>query len=331
MVLGAGVGTRLEPITNFIPKPLVPIANRPVIDHIITLLRSHGFNQLICNVHYLADQMKQHLSARQDVDIKVHYEEQLSGDAGGVRACREFLQDETFVVIMGDLLTDADLSKVLAEHKRKKAVASIAIKGVHDVSRFGVVVTDANGFIVDFQEKPSRHEARSDDISTGIYILEPEVFKHMPSSGVYGFGRQLFPLLVRRGYPVAGIELSGFWTDIGTLSDYLRANCDAASGAVHIPIDGEKTEIGWVAPGAHVADSCKVEGQVILAANCIVGRSVRLIGNVIIGAGAVIGENSVLEDCVVFPNAQIAAHSRLTSSVVAYERVISCGTAATSA
>jgi mannose-1-phosphate guanylyltransferase len=327
MVLGAGVGSRLEPITNKIPKPLVPIANRPVIDHIISLLDKHGFDELVCNTHHLADCMEQHFQGKSDVSIQLHHESELSGDAGGVRACRAFLQDGTFLVVMGDLLSDVDLSALLAEHKEKKAIATLAVKAVEDVTRFGVVVTDRNGYITAFQEKPSRNEALSNMISTGIYILEPEIFDHIPSDGSYGFGKQLFPDLVKKGLPVLAAEMNGFWTDIGTLSDYLQANCDAASGAVKLPVLGSKTNYGWVCSDAHVHETCHVNGNAIIGAASKLEKGVRLNGDVVIGDKCQIGVNSSLEDCVILPGAIVPAHSHLSNCIVTAHEVIECGEA----
>lgn len=324
MVLGAGVGTRLEPITNYIPKPLVPVGNRPVIDHIVDLLYKHGFDRLICNVHYLSEKMREHFANRPGVDITLMYEEQLTGDAGGVRACRQFLQDDTFVVIMGDLLTDADLGAMLAEHRAKRAVASIGVMSVEDVSRFGVVVRDSKGFIVDFQEKPSKQQARSNQISTGIYILEPEVFNHIPESGSYGFGRQLFPDLVAKNYPVLGIELGSYWTDIGTHADYFKANRDVLMGAVEVPIEGLRSPSGWVSQSAEIDSSCKISGRVLFGKGCLVGAGVELSGTVVVGDDSEIGANSKLDNCVILPGTKVAPHSVVTQSIAGYGTIVSC-------
>src|SRR5271156_5939253 len=178
MVLAAGVGSRLEPLTVQTPKPLVPIANIPVMEHLLKLLKRHDFAEICANVHYLPDQITSYFQDGSSIGIKMHFleEKELSGDAGGVRACHDFLGGTTFVVLMGDLLTDADLTKIVAEHKQKNALATIGLKRVSDVSHFGIAVRDQSGMITAFQEKPQPHEAKSDLASTGIYVLEPEVF-----------------------------------------------------------------------------------------------------------------------------------------------------------
>ncbi len=159
-------------------------------------------------------------------------------------------------------------------------------------------------------------------------MLEPEVFNHIPQTGMYGFGRQLFPLLVERGCPVLGVELTDYWTDIGTLGDYLRANCDAINGLVAVPVKGQKTDFGWIAPDADLDDTCKIEGRLILDSHSKVGRSVRITGSVAIGAGATIADNCSLEDCVIFPGEHVAARSVISRSVVAYGKIVSCASVA---
>lgn len=322
MVLGAGAGTRLDPITRHIPKPLVPIANRPVIDHIIELLHKHGFNQLVCNIHYMADKMESHFKERNS-EITLVHEEQLSGDAGGVRACREFLKDDTFLVIMGDLLTDADLTSMLSAHKKRNSIATIAVKKVEDVSRFGVLVIDEHGLVTDFQEKPAKEEARSNQISTGIYILEPEIFDYIPPEGMYGFGRLLFPDLVQRGLAVNAFEVQGYWTDIGTLSDYFRANCDVLKRQVDVSVPGEKTHFGWAGEGTTIDSTASMQGQIMVGNGGRVEAGASLRGTVIVGDGAVVGKNASLKDCILLPGSSVSENSHIECSIVAETAVAS--------
>ena len=191
MVLAAGVGSRLDPLTSQVPKPLVPVLNVPVIEHIFKLLAKHGITDVCANLHYLSEQIIAYCGngERFGINLTLKPEPKLSGDAGGVRFCREFLEGGTFMVIMGDLLTDADLTSIINTHKSKKALASIAVKAVpnEEVSSFGVVVRNEEGFITGFQEKPKPEEALSNMISTGIYIFEPEVFNYIPKEGDFGF------------------------------------------------------------------------------------------------------------------------------------------------
>jgi mannose-1-phosphate guanylyltransferase len=307
MVLAAGVGSRLDPLTASVPKPSVPVVNRPVMEHLLLLLKRHGITDVCANLHYLPEKLTEYFQDGSPLGMQIlfEYEEKLSGDAGGVRACRKFLEDGTFIVIMGDLITDADLTMLVAEHKKKKAIASIAVKRMDDVTRFGVVVVDDNGFITGFQEKPKAEEALSNLISTGIYIFEPEVFDHIPATGDFGFGKQLFPKLVKEGFPVLGIEIETYWSDVGTIDQYREANLDVLSGLVKIDLGGallSKQESG----GA----------QVLVGKNVSIGKNVTFQGRVVIGDSCVIDSGCVINDSVLWEGAHINANSNVSESVI---------------
>ncbi|MDR3615761.1 MAG: NDP-sugar synthase [Candidatus Obscuribacterales bacterium] len=307
MVLAAGVGSRLDPLTASVPKPSVPVVNKPVMEHLLLLLKRHGITDVCANLHYLPEKLTEYFQDGSPLGMQIlfEYEEKLSGDAGGVRACRKFLEDGTFIVIMGDLITDADLTMLVAEHKKKKAIASIAVKRMEDVTRFGVVVVDDNGFITGFQEKPKAEEALSNLISTGIYIFEPEVFEHIPATGDFGFGKQLFPKLVKEGFPVLGIEIETYWSDVGTIDQYREANLDVLSGLVKIDLGGtllSKKESG----GA----------QVLVGKNVSIGKNVTFQGRVVIGDSCVIDSGCVINDSVLWEGAHIHANSNVSESVI---------------
>lgn len=307
MVLAAGVGSRLDPLTASVPKPSVPVVNKPVMEHLLLLLKKHGITDVCANLHYLPTRLTEYFQDGSSLGMRImfQHEAKLSGDAGGVRACRKFLEDGTFIVIMGDLITDADLTKLVEEHKRKKAIASIAVKRMDDVTRFGVVVTDENGFITGFQEKPKAEEALSNLISTGIYIFEPEVFNHIPTEGDYGFGKQLFPKLVKEGLPVLGIEIETYWSDVGTIEQYREANLDVLSGLVKIDLGGtllSKEQAG--------------DAVVLVGKNVTIGKNVTFKGRVVIGDSCTIEGGSVINDSVVWEGAHIKANSKISDAVI---------------
>lgn len=318
MVLAAGVGSRLDPLTSQLPKPLVPVANRPVMEHILRLLKKHGFEDVVSNLHYLPDKIKGYFGngSSLGMNIDFRFEPELSGDAGGVRACREFFGQETFIVLMGDLLTDADLSRVYAEHKRKGALATIGIKQVDDVSQFGVVLSDKQGFITGFQEKPAAQEALSNYASTGIYVLEPEIFDYMPKTGSYGFGRQLFPSLVKQGLPVLSVDLDSYWSDVGTIHQYRVSNFDALEGAVRVELPLNRTEYGYIAPDAQIDTAAKTDGNLLLGRRSKIGPGVRIKGRVIIGENCRIERNAVLEDTIVWSNSVVEENASLKNCIV---------------
>jgi mannose-1-phosphate guanylyltransferase len=323
MVLAAGVGSRLDPLTASVPKPLVPVANIPVMEHLLNLLKAHGFGDVVANLHYLPEPLMEYFGDGKKFGTNVQFrvEEKLSGDAGGVRFCRDFLQSGTFIVLMGDLLTDADLTYIVEQHKSKKAIASIGLKRVEDVSRFGVAVLNEDKFIIGFQEKPSKEEALSNLASTGIYVLEPEVFDHMPATGEFGFGRQLFPNLVKAGLPVLGVEIESYWSDVGTIEQYQSSNFDVLNGTFKcdlpgytcVKVDGHSL---YQAEGARIDPSVKIEGNVIVGKNAVVNAGVVLRGNVVIGDDSVIDTDCRLTDTILWAGSKISAATTYDGVIV---------------
>lgn len=336
MLLAAGVGSRLEPLTTQVPKPLVPVANVPCMEHLLRLLKSHGITEVCANLHYLPEKITDYFGTGEKLGMKLtfHYEEKLTGDAGGVRAMKEYLKDGTFLVVMGDLLTDADLTGIIKQHKDKKALASIAIKQVDDVTRFGIVVQNEEGFITGFQEKPKVEDALSNLASTGIYILEPEVFSYMPETGEFGFGRQLFPQLVTKGLPVLGIEMAKgtYWSDVGAIPQYLESNFDVLDKNVRLCIEGEskngtsfaeKSACGRVTgEGTKIDGTAKIDGILMTGKNCVIGANARVSGHVILGDDCVVEEGASLSDCLVWANSRIGKGSQLKNTVVAANCIV---------
>lgn len=324
MVLGAGVGSRLDPLTLKMPKPLVPVVNRPVIDHIFRLLAKHGISEVVCNLHYKAQSIERYFTQNPPAGINFKFlkEASLSGDAGGVRACRKYLENDTFLVIMGDLLTDADLTSIVNLHKRKGALASIAVTPVEDVTKFGVVVRNSSGFIEGFQEKPSLEEALAHEISTGIYVLEPSIFEHIPQTGTYGFGRELFPSLITKGLPVLGVDINSYWSDVGTFETYLRSNIAALNGTVQIEITDPLKDEVYYGDGCSLDPDCTIKGKGFIGAHSVLENAVRLNGNVIIGPKSRIGAKSVLENCLVIGGSTVPPGSDLRNCIWCQDKSI---------
>lgn len=331
MVLAAGVGSRLDPLTTVLPKPLVPVANSPVMEHILRLLSVHGFTDVIANLHYMPQAIQNYFGdgSRLGIKLQFRHEEELSGDAGGVRACKDFFGKETFIVMMGDLVTDANLSKIIQEHKQSKALATIGIKQVDDVEQFGVVVQDANGFITGFQEKPKKEEAKSDKASCGIYILEPKVFEYMPETGSYGFGKGLFPKLVEMGLPVFGSEIKSYWSDVGTLKQYRETNFDVINGRINVPVPGLKEmvdgQVRYLEVGASINSNSVCHGPVFMGANSKILSGCRLNGSVLIGDNVTVEDGAVLENVVLCSNSRIAQGAVLKDSIVGPGCSVSAG------
>jgi NDP-sugar pyrophosphorylase family protein len=320
MILAAGVGSRLEPLTSFRPKPLAPVGNRPIMEHAINLLQKHGMHEIVSNTHYLADTIMEYFGdgSRFGAKLEFRREQELSGDAGGVRACEAFLKDGPFVVTMGDLLTDIDLTALVKAHLDNKALATIAVRREEDVTRFGVVVTDAKGQITGFQEKPSREEARSNLISAGIYVLDPEIFRYIPKDGQYNFGKQLFPQLVASQLPVFAREIDGYWSDIGTIQSYWEANRDATENKLSLTLPGNSARFGLVGTGSIISDPDSIEGNLVAGNNTSIGSGVRVRGHVVIGNNCTIGSNCQLENCIIWDNVKVESGASLQNCVLAF-------------
>ena len=320
LVLAAGVGTRLDPLTKVVPKPLVPIGNRPVMEHVLRLLKHHNISDVSANLHYMADTIPQYFGGVKDLDQNLHFvkEDVLSGDAGGMRACKQYLSDSTFIVIMGDIITDIDLSFLVSRHKRSGAVASIALKPVADVQHFGVARLDQSGLIQEFQEKPKPEEAISNLASTGIYVFEPGIFDYVPRSGDYMFGKELFPKLLRMGVPVNGVRVLGHWADIGTIEAYRQASFDAVSGVIDVEMPTNYCDTA-------LQDRLRLDGSLHMGENCQVSDGVRIVGNVILGDNCTIGPGVTLEDTIIWSNTTIEKDARVSNSIIGQNYKLAAG------
>jgi mannose-1-phosphate guanylyltransferase len=230
IILAGGLGTRLYQLTKYIPKPMLPVQNVPVLERLVNLLKLHGITEIMINVMYRPEVIMEHFQngAKWGVNISYALEKEQLGTAGSIKGVEDFIEGnkKPFLVLSGDALTNFDLGKIIRFHERKQAIATIALKEVEEVSKFGVVVTDDMGLIKGFQEKPEPHEAKSKVINTGIYVFSPEIFKHIPTKQFYDFGKNVFPSLVAAGLPFYGCPMGGYWRDIGSIDEYHLAQVD---------------------------------------------------------------------------------------------------------
>ncbi len=292
-ILAAGKGTRLRPFTDDIPKPMVPVINRPVMAHVLDLCRRHGFEQIVANLHYRGETICERFGEGRDFGVSLHYswEKQLLGTAGGVRRQSGFLEDRTFLVISGDVITDLDLTALLAFHRRQGAIATMAVKQVGDPSRFGIVVTDSTGKILSFQEKPTTGTQKSNLANTGIYIFEPEVFDWIPPEQCYDFGSDLFPALVAAGAPVYAMPTQAYWSDVGTLAQYLYTHWDLLSHP------GMCQRIG---NGTLIEKGAIVSSNAVIGADCHIEKGAVVLGYSCIGDGCSIRAGASIVDSIVW-------------------------------
>lgn len=303
MVMAAGMGSRLEPITLMLPKPLMPILNRPLMDIILMQLRSIGVRDVISNTYYLADQIINRYE-KNDLGINFSYikETELSGTAGGVKKCQFFFDEgEDFIVMSGDGLTTVDIQKGLEIHKKSKAIATIGVKEIpiEEVSHFGVVVVDDEGYISEFQEKPSVEEAKSNLINTGIYIFNYKIFDYIPEGKFYDFAKNVFPDLLKDGQ-INTFRVDEYWNDIGTISQYKQSIQDVFNGVCPI----EHSKVVETNLGNYIVGDTKLP------------KTVRFVGNTVVGNKCKLGEYIKLENCVLFDGAEVPTGSELKDCIV---------------
>ena len=302
MIMAAGVGSRLDPVTQNLPKPLVPVANRPVMDILLEKLASIGVRDVIANTYYLADKIIERYSDN-PYGVRFNYirEENLSGTAGGLKKCQFFFdENEDFVVLSADGLSNADLAKGIEIHKQSKAIATIGIKQVpmEDIPNFGVVVTDNDGFITEFQEKPPIEDAKSNFINTGIYIFNYRIFEFIPKDTFYDFAKNVFPQLVSLKQ-INTFEIDEYWSDIGTLDQYRQSTQDLFNGLCKF----NHSPVVQTATGKYISETENIKANIL--------------GNCTIGKNCSFGKNVTLENCIIWDNVKIDDNVKIKDSIVA--------------
>ncbi|MEH1909745.1 MAG: NDP-sugar synthase [Nostoc sp.] len=335
MILAAGKGTRVRPITYTIPKPMIPILQKPVMEFLLELLRKHGFDQIMVNVSHLAEEIENYFRDGQRFGVQIAYsfegkidddgklEGEAIGSAGGMRRIQDFSPffDDTFVVLCGDALIDLDLTAAVKWHRAKGAIATIITKSVpkEEVSSYGVVVTDEDGRIKAFQEKPSIEEALSTNINTGIYIFEPEVFNYIPSGIEYDIGSQLFPKLVEIKAPFYAIPMDFEWVDIGKVPDYWRAIRGVLLGEIkNVQIPGHEVAPG-IYTGLNVAvnwDKVDITGPVYIGGMTRIEDGAKIVGPAMIGPNCWICSGATVENSVIFEWSRLGPGVRLVDKLV---------------
>jgi mannose-1-phosphate guanylyltransferase len=326
MVLAAGLGTRLRPITYEMPKPMVPVLNRPVMEHIVRLLARHGFTETIANLHWFPELIEAHFGDGSAFGVELSYsrEERLLGTSGGVRNAAEFFGD-SFLVISGDALTDIDLAAMRDFHESHDGIATLATKRVDDTSQFGVAITGADGRIQGFQEKPEPTEALSDLANCGIYMFRSEVFDFFPEPGAaklagpddpLGFAdwaTDVFPALLASDVPFYSHEIDAYWNDIGNLEELRQGNLDALRGVVEVE-PGAPEVAGGVRAASPLGDA-EVEAPALIGAGVELGEGVRIEGPAILGDGCRIGDGARIRDSILLEGAELPPGAFLIGAI----------------
>src|SRR4051812_40644471 len=270
VIMAGGEGTRLRPLTSNCPKPMLPLANRPMMEHIVGLCKRHGIDEIVVTVAFLANQIRTYFGDGSAFGVRMVYatEDQPLGTAGSVRNAMDEL-DERFLVISGDVLTDIDLGGILDFHDEKEALATIGLVKVENPLEFGIVITKEDGAIERFLEKPTWGQVFSDTINTGIFVLEPDVFDFIPEGRPVDFSSEVFPALLEADKPLYGFTCEGYWEDVGTLDAYGKAHQDVLDGKVDIDIPGFRVGEGvWLGEGSEVDPAARIEGPVIIGDYC---------------------------------------------------------------
>jgi NDP-sugar pyrophosphorylase family protein len=328
MIMAAGLGTRLYPLTGLTAKPMVPVLNQPVMQHMLHLLWRHGVREVAANLHYHPDKIRSYFGdgSAFGVELRYNFEEELLGTAGGVGAFRDFLCEGTFLVVSGDGLTDIDLSAFLEAHRGHRGhggIASMAVKRVTDPSLYGVVVTGGGNRVTGFQEKPPREEAKSDLCNTGIYAFEPRIFDYVPAGAFVDWARNVFPALLADAVPFHAWTLDSYWNDVGDIQEYRRSNFDALMGRVDVRIPGRLAAPQvWVGDGTQIEDGVRIEAPVLLGAGCVVESGAALIGPLIAGDGCLVERGAVLDGVIHWDGVKAGRDSRVSGSILGSDVVV---------
>ncbi len=318
VIMAGGEGTRLRPLTSNIPKPMMPIVNRPMMEHIVTLLKTHGFDEIVVTVAFMANAIRTYFGDGSEFGVRMVYatEETPLGTAGSVRNAMDEL-DERFLVISGDVLTDIDLGEIVRFHDEKKAMATIGLVPVENPLEFGIVITNEDGSIERFLEKPTWGQVFSDTINTGIFVLEPEIFDYIEPGRPVDFSSEVFPALLAEGRPLYGAVSEGYWEDVGTLEAYLRAHKDALDAKVALDIPGFRMSEGvWVGEGVEVHPDAILEGPAVIGENCRIEAGARLGEYAVLGNNVKVREQVELQRTVVHDNTYLGEQCRIGGTVI---------------
>lgn len=334
MILAAGKGTRVKPITQSLPKPMIPILGKPVMESMIELFAQHNINKLVINTSHLAEVIEGYFGDGHHFDVQLsysyegehvdgEYRSKALGSAGGMQKIQQFsgFFDETFVVVCGDAWIDLDLTEAVRKHKKNGGIATIITKNVmlDDVEKYGVVVTNDKGLVTSFQEKPPKAEAMSTQINTGIYIFEPAIFDYIPKEGEYDIGSELFPMLVEKHVPFYAVEMNFQWLDVGNITDIWSVTKVILDGKVPgYRIPGTQVKAGvWVGINSVVdLNNCSLTPPVVIGSGCKVDANAKVIGPALIGANCQLDAGSVVEESLIFDNINVESGAHIKHQTI---------------
>jgi mannose-1-phosphate guanylyltransferase / phosphomannomutase len=318
VIMAGGEGTRLRPLTSNSPKPMMPMANRPLMEHVVRKLANHGFDDIVVTVAFLASHIRNYFGDGSELGVRMQYatEETPLGTAGSVRNAAAEL-DDTFMVVSGDVLSDIDLGEVMKVHRRTGSLATIALKRVDNPVDFGIVITKEDGSIERFLEKPTWGQVFSDTINTGIFVLEPEIFSLIPEGRPVDFSEEVFPAALERGLPLLGLVTEGYWEDVGTIEAYHRAHQDVLDGRVGIEVPGFQVGEGvWLGEGADVDPGARIVGPAIIGDNCRIETGAHIGEYTVLGSDVVVKHDAFLQRSVIHDHVYVGPGARLRGCIV---------------
>ena len=311
MIMAAGVGSRLEPLSSVVPKPLVPLTNVPTMDILLNHLSKNGIKSVIANTFFKADSIKQHYVEHNfNMNIDFIKEEELSGTAGGVKKCQFFFdKNQDFIVMSGDGLSDIDIKNAYLNHQKSNSIVTIVVKEVEykEVSKYGIIVPDDKGYVKSFQEKPGIQEAKSNLANTGIYIFNYKIFDYIPANNFYDFAKNVFPSLMSEGTPINTYIHKGYWSDIGSIDQYKQSNIDIINGIVSsIIVKPTISQYGKYISGKNFikSENVKLIGNNTFGDNCKIGKNCSII-NSVIWDNVTIQDNTTIENSIILPNVEL--------------------------
>ena len=325
MVMSAGIGTRLRPLTYDIPKPMFPIVNKPVLEHVLELLRKHNIREVVVNLHAHRAMIRNYFGDGSRLGMKIKYSEEkkLMGTAGGVKEVENFF-DDTFLVMSGDGLTNINLTNLIRFHRRRRSFGTMVLKRIDTRFEYGITLTKRGGKIREFVEKPAWSSVFSNKVNTGIYIFEPEVFHYIPKAKFYDFARDVWPKLLKRKERIFGYETEEYWCDIGNLFEYRRGQNDALEGKIELDIPGERRGKNiWVGNGTQIAPGGKIKGPCVIGENCKIRKSVFIDRFSTIGNDSIIGEGVRLRNCILWNGVHVRKNVELVNCIIGNNAEIS--------
>lgn len=324
IIMAGGEGTRLRPLTCNRPKPLMPVANKPIMEHIIELLKKHNLTTIIATLHYLADEIVSYFGVGQKHGVNISYsvEDIPLGTAGSVKKIEKDLTSP-FLIISGDALCDFNLQDAISFHKEKKSKATLILYRVKNPLEYGVVITDEEGRIIRFLEKPSWGEVFSDTVNTGVYILEPDIMKYLEKDKQYDFSKDLFPQLLKENEPIYGYIADGYWCDIGNIQQYQQAHYDILSGKIKLNIlSEEKTQGIYIGEGTQIDENVIIKPPTLIGKNCKIKEGVEISEYTTIGDNCIIDTGAKLSRCVIWNNIYIGERSNISSCAIGNQCII---------